>query len=240
MGRRLGQHFLASSSVLGRIAEAACPAREARVLEIGAGRGALTAYLIDRCDHLIAIEMDPALTPALSARFPTAEIHTADVLEMDLGQWGEVVVVGNLPYYITSPILDRVTALGARCRRAVLMMQQEVAQRVVASPGNRDYGYLSVLVQSRACAEYCFPVPPGAFCPPPKVDSAVIRFTPRPQPPPPGFDAFVAACFRQKRKTLRNNLTRRFPAIADRPEARLRAEQLSCEKLLALYQSLVS
>ncbi len=240
MGQRLGQHFLRSGVILDRIAADACPEREPLVLEIGPGRGALTAKLIPRAERLIALEIDEPLVGPLRTQFPGAEILHADVLATDLGQWGPAVVAGNLPYYITSPILERIVALGPNCRRAVLMMQEEVARRVTAQPGSRDYGYLSVLVQSQADAAYRFRVPPGAFAPPPKVDSAVIRLVPRAERPPAGFLAFAAACFRQKRKTLRNNLASHYPGIIDRPESGLRAEQLSIPELEELYRTLIS
>jgi 16S rRNA (adenine1518-N6/adenine1519-N6)-dimethyltransferase len=240
LGRRLGQHFLHSDGILGRIAAEACPEREPLVVEIGPGRGALTAHLAERCGRLIAIELDAPLIDPLRGRFPAIEVVAADVLATDLGQWGEAVIAGSLPYYITSPILDQVTALGPLCRRAVFLVQKEVALRVAASPGTRDYGYVSVLVQARAEVSYRFTVPPGAFQPPPKVDSAVIRLTPRPAGPPAGFEPFAAACFRAKRKTLRNNLAALYPEIEGRPEARLRAEQLSVAELQSLYRSLIS
>jgi 16S rRNA (adenine1518-N6/adenine1519-N6)-dimethyltransferase len=117
-------------------------------------------------------------------------------------------------------------------------MQREVAERVCAPPGSRDYGYLSVATQSQAEATYLFTVPPGAFQPPPKVDSAVLRLIPREERPPARFLEFASAAFRQKRKTLRNNLSRNYPQIAEQPEAGLRAEQLGVPELLSLFTRL--
>jgi 16S rRNA (adenine1518-N6/adenine1519-N6)-dimethyltransferase len=238
VGQRLGQHFLKDASLLKRIAIAACPVREPLVIEIGPGEGALTAHLAERTDQLIAIELDSILAGRLS--LPGVKIVNADVLATDLAAWGECVVAGNLPYYITSPIVDRILAMGPLCRRAVLLVQREVAERLAAAPGSRDYGFLSVTTQSRAEVELLFGVPRGAFRPPPKVDSAVVRLTPRPASLPDGFVVFAADCFRMKRKTLRNNLAAKHPGIAAHPAAGLRAEQLSIAELRSLYDALVS
>ena len=163
----------------------------------------------------------------------------ADVLKSDLGQWGPVQVAGNLPYYITSPIVEHVLALGPNLLHAVFLVQKEVAERIAARPGSRDYGYLSVQVQVYAEPKLLFTVPPSAFKPPPQVDSAVVELKRRPTPissDPAGLVAFAGICFKQKRKMLRNNLAGFFPneAINAQPEARLRAEQLSVEQLADL------
>ncbi len=239
MGQRLGQHFLKENSFLERLAEAACPSREPLVVEIGPGQGALTAFLLPRAGRLIAIELDAALAAGLRARFPGIEVVEADVLATGLSQWGTAVVAGNLPYYITSPILERICGLGPLLRRAVVLVQREVADRLVASPGSRDYGYLTVATRIYADAEILFRVPPGAFSPPPKVESAAVLLTPREQrvPDASGFLEFAGRAFRQKRKTLRNNLKPYYGArIESCPETGLRAEQLSLEQLHALYE----
>lgn len=247
MPRKLGQHFLRRQDLLARIAQAACPESEPLVLEIGAGQGALTAHLLPRCDRLIAIELDARLAAVLERRFgdrPGLRIVRQNVLALDLAQWGPAVVAGNIPYYISSPILDRVLALGPLLRRAVLLLQREVAERVAAQPGSRRYGLLSVQAQLVAEPEVLFLVPPSAFAPPPKVESAVLRLTPRPSPPLewsklPGFLEFARHCFRFKRRTLRNNLRDRYPgAVLEQPECALRAEQLSPAALLGLYARL--
>jgi 16S rRNA (adenine1518-N6/adenine1519-N6)-dimethyltransferase len=234
VGRRLGQHFLIKGSILERIAAAACPEREELVIEIGPGRGALTEKLLQRADRVIAIELDAYLVDHLRARFTAEAIH-ADVLATDLAQWGRAVIAGNLPYYITSPILEKVLPLDFR--RAVFLMQKEVAERLVAVPGNRDYGYLTVQTALFAQARLLFEVKPSAFHPPPKVDSAVVLLERRPPPlnDIEGFLQFVSRAFRHKRKTLRNNLAD-VPGIGEWPEAGLRAEQIGLGQFLAMYE----
>jgi 16S rRNA (adenine1518-N6/adenine1519-N6)-dimethyltransferase len=220
VGRRLGQHFLTRKLALDRIAEAACASgeRPPLVIEIGAGRGALTESLLQRAEKVVAIEVDPVLGHYLRQKFRDALdsgrliLVESDILKTDLGQWGPAVIAGNLPYYITSPILERIFAAGASCKRAVILVQAEVASRIVAQPGCRDYGYLSVMVQVQARAERLFEVPRVAFRPPPKVDSAVVLLEPSSTASDagivnlPSFLQFTANCFRYKRKTLRNNL----------------------------------
>src|SRR5580698_1369590 len=215
LGRRLGQHFLVAQSILERIAEAACPEHTDLVVEIGPGRGALTSHLLERAERVIAIEIDPVLVQYLRAEFrdePRLTLVEADVLKADLTQWGTATVAGNLPYYITSPILQKTLALGEQLHHAVFLVQKEVAERLTANPGSRDYGYLSVQTQLLSAPELLFTVPAGAFRPPPKVESAVVRLTPRssaeflPQDRE-AFLRFVGLCFRHKRKTILNNLS---------------------------------
>lgn len=225
--------------MLARLAEAACPEREPLVIEIGPGRGALTAFLLERAAHVVAIEIDPRLAAELRRKFrdePRLEVLQADVLETSLVQWGPAVVAGNLPYYITSPILERICAMGSPLKRAVVLVQEEVAQRLIAAPGSRAYGLLTVRTGLFAAPELLFTVPPAAFRPAPKVRSAAVKLTPRPAAEDPGpLLEFAARCFRQKRKTLRNNLAPYYGGLIERqPEAGLRAEQLSLEQLRAL------
>ncbi len=165
MGRRLGQHFLNRKSTLDRIAESACGERTPLVIEIGAGRGALTESLLERTEKVVAIEVDPVLIHYLRQKFRDALdagrliLVESDILKADLGEWGPAVIAGNLPYYITSPILDRLFEARGKWKRAVILVQAEVAARIVAQPGCRDYGYLSVMAQSQAQAERLFEVP---------------------------------------------------------------------------------
>jgi 16S rRNA (adenine1518-N6/adenine1519-N6)-dimethyltransferase len=247
--RKLGQHFLIREAVLRKIAEAACPAPEPLVVEIGPGRGALTAHLLERALRVVAIEVDPGLAAHLRTRFPDAPLTVLerDVLAVDLAQFGPAVLVGNLPYYITSPILDRAFAALPAWSRAVFLVQREVAERLTAAPGSRDYGYWTVKTRLLAAPEFLFPVAAGAFQPPPKVESAVVRLT------PPGrlaefgierepFLEFLSACFRQKRKTLRNNLAARYgrEVVEALPFAAKRAEQLSLDEFAELYRLVAS
>ena len=184
--KRFGQHFLKDRSVLTRIADAVGASSGDTVIEIGPGRGALTDVLADRATRLLAIELDRDLAGHLRERYasrPHVTIVEGDVLETDLAALagGDFVLAGNVPYYITTPILFH--ALQApRPRRAVYLVQKEVAERAAAAPGGKEYGALSVNVQAVAHVEILFRVPPGAFQPPPQVDSAVIRVTPRPDP----------------------------------------------------------
>jgi 16S rRNA (adenine1518-N6/adenine1519-N6)-dimethyltransferase len=239
VGQRLGQHFLIKGGILERIAAVACPNPEELVIEIGPGRGALTEKLLKRAQRVIAIEVDRYLVDHLRARFDDRlGVVQADVLQIDLTHWGRAPIVGNLPYYITSPILEKVVRHDFT--RAVFLMQKEVAERLVALQGSRDYGYLSVQTGVFARARLLFEVKPAAFHPPPKVDSAVVLLEPRPPvtDDPDGFLRFAGACFKQKRKTLRNNLAALYgkEKVDDWPEAGLRAEQLSLEQLVELYQ----
>ncbi len=216
------------------------------ILEIGPGKGALTGPLLDAGFRVEAVEVDPMMVAHLESQWPphaaNLRVHCLDVLQADLTQWGTVAVAGNLPYYITSPILRRLYAMGPLLRRAVLLMQLEVAERLVAKPGTRDYGFLSVLTQAHAHPELLFRVPPGAFHIPPKVQSAVVRVTPHGHSVEEGFIEFLGWCFAQKRKTLRNNLRGHFPpALVDAlPQAGMRAEQLSLDDLRFLWLSLRS
>jgi len=244
--QKLGQHFLVRESLLNRIAAAACSQPEDLVIEIGPGRGALTRKLLERARRVIAIEIDPFLAAHLRdhfARDGRLEVVEADVLATDLTQWGRAPVVGNLPYYITSPILDRV--LAAPPPRAVFLVQKEVAARLCAKTGTRDYGYLTVRTAFAASARKLFDVPPAAFHPPPKVDSAVVILEPHTPPEgltdPPAFLRFLAQCFRYKRKTLRNNLAGLYarPLLDVLAEGSQRAEQLSLDDLLRVWRRLV-
>ena len=146
-GRRLGQHFLANRTILQRIASAACPFANQTVIEIGPGKGALTEYLVKLVPRVHAVELDQVLVHYLQEKFrnePKFSVQHGDILKTNLSEWGPVQVAGNLPYYITSPIIERVLALGPNLLHAVFLVQKEVAMRIAAQPGSRDYGYLSV------------------------------------------------------------------------------------------------
>jgi 16S rRNA (adenine1518-N6/adenine1519-N6)-dimethyltransferase len=206
--RRLGQHFLSDSRILERIADALGASEQDTVLEIGPGPGGLTAALAERAGRLVAIEKDAELVPALRARFPRVTVIEGDALELD---WHALagagaLVAGNIPYNITSPLLDK-ALVPPRPPRIVFLVQKEVADRVTAEPGGGTYGALTVGVQAVARAERLFVVPAGAFHPRPKVDSAVLRLTPLDPPLVPDtevplFRRLVVGIFSFRRKQL--------------------------------------
>jgi 16S rRNA (adenine1518-N6/adenine1519-N6)-dimethyltransferase len=197
-----------------------------------------------RVPRVIAMEMDPALAAQLRDRWPEGsgfELHEGDALSFDWRQWGPGVLAGNLPYYVASAMISKYLAEPGSLAQAVFLIQKEVAERIVAKPGTRDFGYFSVECQYRAKTEYLFTVPPGAFRPPPKVDSAVIRFTPVAAPRSAEFLEFASICFRHKRKTLRNNLAAHYPKelLDSIPAVSQRAEQLSVGELFQLFSQII-
>ena len=256
---KLGQNFLIDDAARHAIVDALGDLSNRTVIEIGPGKGAITEILANRCQRLIALELDRELAPALAFRFrnqPNVQIIEADVLKTDLRNLvpaNETAdVIGNLPYYITSDILLQLFAAGRSgiLTQAVVMMQREVADRVSASPGVRDYGLLSATAQMNAEVEHLFTLPPSAFSPPPEVYSTVLRlrFAPRFEElgvDPTCFDAFLKQIFAQKRKTLQNNLraagytsqqlATAWPASIP---TQARAESLALEPTAELYRAL--
>jgi 16S rRNA (adenine1518-N6/adenine1519-N6)-dimethyltransferase len=210
--KSLGQHFLSDRRILARIADSLQLKGDETVLEIGPGRGALTDLLAERAGRLIAIEYDRALAAMLRERYARRSnvlVAEADVLEVSLGDLaaGPYVLVGNVPYYITTPILFHALA-PPRAQRAVYLVQREVAQRLSARPGTKEYGALTVNVAAVARAETLFGVPAGAFSPPPKVESAVVRITPLAEPlvspeEERPFRVLVQGAFGMRRKQMR-------------------------------------
>jgi 16S rRNA (adenine1518-N6/adenine1519-N6)-dimethyltransferase len=206
--RRLGQHFLSDPRILERIADALEATDRDTALEIGPGPGGLTAALAQRAGRVVAIEKDSALVPALRARLPGVTVVEGDALGLD---WQALagpgaLVVGNIPYNITSPLIDKALA-PPRPPRIVFLVQKEVADRVTAEPGSGAYGALTVGVQAVARAERLFAVPAGAFYPRPKVDSAVLRLTPLDAPLVPDRDValfrrLVVGIFGFRRKQI--------------------------------------
>jgi 16S rRNA (adenine1518-N6/adenine1519-N6)-dimethyltransferase len=238
--KRFGQHFLHDQSVIEAILRAIDPRPGENLLEIGPGQGALTYPLLQRCERLIAIELDRDLVPVLTrqaANFGTLEIINADILEFELASIpGNKIfrVIGNLPYNISTPLMFHLLESVRQIQDMHFMVQKEVALRIVARPGEANYGRLSVMLQYQCDCQYLLDVAPGSFTPPPKVDSAVIRLTPfsGPQHDVGDFDHFskiVQAAFSQRRKTISNSLKSvldRETIIACEIDPRLRAENL--------------
>lgn len=213
--KRLGQHFLTDRRALARIADAVAPVPGETIVEIGPGRGALTDLLVERAERLVAVEIDALLIPFLRARYADARhvtIVQGDVLETSLPAlvdrpWA---LVGNVPYYITTPIIFQALQ-PPRPLRMVFLVQKEVAERVAAAPGDDAYGALSANVQALARAEVVARVPAAAFHPKPRVDSAILRITPRPDPvvtpdEEVAFARLVQGAFGQRRKQMRRVL----------------------------------
>jgi 16S rRNA (adenine1518-N6/adenine1519-N6)-dimethyltransferase len=236
--RALGQHFLRDRAVVDRILELVGPTARDLVVEIGPGRGALTEALAARAGRLLALEIDAALAAALRERFAGAgsvEIRQADARQFDYAGLralvpdpaGRVLIVGNLPYSVGKPILAALVESRGAIDEMALMLQKEVAERVAAAPGSKTYGALSVLTQVAAAARLAFSVPPGAFSPPPQVDSAVLYLRMHREPPvpvadPARFAAVVRAAFSQRRKSLANALAAGLAVSAE--SARRQAE----------------
>jgi 16S rRNA (adenine1518-N6/adenine1519-N6)-dimethyltransferase len=262
---RLGQHFLIGAGWRERVLGAIAAKPDATWLEIGAGHGEMTTLLARRAKQVIAIELDPPLARRLeevAAPHGNVRVVSGDVLQLDLAalaaaafgdsaSGGRLHVYGNLPYYITSPILHRLFEMADRIASIHVVVQMEVAARIAARPGRREYGYLSVLAQFHSRPEIRLRIPPGAFRPRPKVFSALVSM----ELPGAGselgisdaaaFFEFVKLCFAQKRKTLWNNLRSGFGeertkiALASAGiEPRTRAEELSVAQFAAIYRSL--
>jgi 16S rRNA (adenine1518-N6/adenine1519-N6)-dimethyltransferase len=266
---RLGQNFLASPGAAEKIVDALGDVSQALIVEIGTGKGALTQVLARRAGRLIAIELDRMLATQLRfnySRQPHVEIIEADVLKLDfrtvlnrtIGPLNDLRplkpsrarVVGNLPYYITSDILLRLFEFHDQFDVIVIMVQREVADRIAAKPGSRDYGLLSTTAQLYTKVEKLFTLPPGAFAPPPKVHSSVLRLTIAPrfdelQVKPTEFIEFLKLAFAMKRKTLLNNLREKYGEEQVRAalkeagiRADVRAEALPLEKSAEVFRRL--
>jgi len=247
--KHYGQHFLHERGVIDRIVAAIAPRPDDRIIEIGPGEGALTFPLLEDAGHLTAIELDADLIEPLRARAASIgklEIIHADVLKVDLtalANGGKLRLAGNLPYYVSSPILFHCLAHAGAITDMHFMLQKEVVDRMAAAPGSKIYGRLSVMLQLVCKVESLLRVAPGAFRPPPKVESAVVRLTPLSpaQCPDPALaakiDAVVRAAFNQRRKTLSNALRGLLGADAIRAagiDPRSRAEDVAPAGFVAL------
>ena len=253
MGARLGQHFLFDPSILGRIAAAAGIGPGDTVLEIGPGKGSLTAQLAARAGRVVAIEADRRLAQGLAERYAggPVEIVPGDALRVP---WPVAqCICGNIPYRITSPLIERaLTPPRPRC--VVFLVQREVADRIAAPPGSRAYGSLSAGVQLVAQVERLFSVPRGAFRPPPRVDSAVVRLTPFDPPPLDTHEEaatrrLIRAAFQHRRQQLRRTLSEMFSVpradaesllVAAGADVAARPEVLSAGQFHALARGLAS
>lgn len=252
---KLGQNFLVDPAAGVAIVDALGDISRDTIIEIGPGSGALTQILASRAHRIVTIELDRELAARLRSEFPAIEVIEADVLTIDIGARRtppeKLHVVGNIPYYITSPILLHLFKYSNSIVNAVLMMQREVADRVAASPGSRDYGLLSATAQLYARIERVLTLPPTAFMPPPEVHSTVLRFTMRSRfaelgVAPEIFLPFLRQSFAQKRKTLGKNLraagvdAKTVAAALKKVEIppTARAEELSLERMAALWRAL--
>jgi 16S rRNA (adenine1518-N6/adenine1519-N6)-dimethyltransferase len=254
--RRFGQNFLVAPGIIRKIVDAIAPRAGDTVVEIGPGLGAITEPLLERIDHLQVVEIDRDLIARLRNRFPPERltIHEGDALQFDFGALkgaGPLKIVGNLPYNISSPLLFHLVAFAPVVHDMHFMLQKEVVDRMVAEPGSKDFGRLSVMLQYHYHMERMFVVPPGAFNPPPKVDSAIVLMIPRVIGTGTGtgeaakdlalFARVVTAAFSQRRKMLRNTL-REFisepdlAALGIAPTAR--AEDIAVTDYVRLANSL--
>lgn len=244
------------AGVIVRIVAAIAPARDDTVVEIGPGRGALTFALLPRLARLHAVEFDRDLIAPLTAQaaqYGELQLHNVDALAFDFcalarGAPGRLRVVGNLPYNISTPLLFNLFAQVECVADMLFMLQKEVVARLAAAPGGKDYGRLSVMTQAVCAVEHLFDVPPGAFAPPPKVNSAIVRLTPHATPPcalakTPALAEVVRLAFAQRRKTLRNNLK---TALADETliargiDPNRRAETLTLMEFCRLAEALAA
>ena len=250
--KRFGQNFLRDRGVVQRILAALDPQPGETIVEIGPGLGALTRPLLERLPRLHVVELDRDLAARLRAEHSPERlsVHEADALKFDfcsLAASGKTLrLIGNLPYNISTPLLFHLLDQRRCVHDMLFMLQKEVVERMAAVPGGRDYGRLSVMIQSRMQVEKLFDVHPGAFHPPPKVDSSVVRLVPHATPPvtirdAEGFAHLVKAAFAQRRKTLRNNLKGLLPAetiaaLGIEPERR--AETLTLAEFATLANAL--
>ena len=247
--KRFGQHFLVDEALIGAIVREIAPRPGEPLVEIGPGLGALTQPLLERCGELTVIELDRDLAARWRERQGVTVVES-DVLKVDLGALADAAgqplrLVGNLPYNISTPILFHLLPIARRVRDQHFMLQKEVVDRMAATPGGKDYGRLSVMLQWRYSIESVLDVPPEAFDPPPRVDSAVVRMLPLAQPPAVDeglLSELVTVAFSQRRKLLRHSLGRwleqRGPALPF--DLQRRAEEVPVAEYVALAQALTA
>ena len=250
--KRFGQNFLSDEGVIEAIARAIAPEEKHHLIEIGPGEGAITQALVTSSCRFDAIELDRDLRARLLAAFSTYSnftLHSADALQFDFASLQQadrpMRVIGNLPYNISTPLLFKLLDYGPLIADMHFMLQLEVVERLAATPGNKNWGRLGVMAQFQCEVEQLFEVPPEAFYPPPKVQSAIIRLTPRPTPRWTHVDRealakVVSRAFSQRRKTLRNNFKNvltdaQLEAAGIDPKAR--AETLSIDDFVALTEA---
>lgn len=251
--KRFGQNFLHDENIIRRIVQCFAPVPGQHVVEIGPGLGALTRHLLSFLSEMHVVELDRDLAARLPHTFAgqgTLHIHQADALDFDFSSLvkdGEKLrIIGNLPYNISTPLIFHLLTFAGRVEDMCFMLQKEVVDRLAAEPGTADYGRLGVMVQYRCRVDWLLAVPPGAFNPPPKVQSAVVKLTPHIVSPytcdnEPLLGQVVAAAFNQRRKTLRNALKslaadEDFAAVGIDPG--LRGEVLSVEQFVRLTNQL--
>ncbi|SDX04477.1 16S rRNA (adenine(1518)-N(6)/adenine(1519)-N(6))-dimethyltransferase RsmA [Nitrosomonas oligotropha] len=243
--KRFGQNFLVDQHIIAQIVAEIYPQKSDRIIEIGPGLGALTRPLLQALDHLHVIEIDRDIVSQLNQVFAQEEltIHAADALKFDFSALGSKLrIVGNLPYNISTPLLFHLSQFAEHILDMHFMLQKEVVDRMVGSPATADYGRLSVMLQYRFDMEYVFSVPAESFRPIPKVESAIVRMTPRDSSArivknEALFSQIVTAAFSQRRKTLRNTLQQHLTASdfsALGIDSGLRAENLSVEEFAAI------
>lgn len=251
--KRFGQNFLHDAGVIHRILRSIAPREQDFLLEIGPGQGALTEGLLASNGHLDVIELDQDLIPLLKLKFglnPRFSLHQGDALKFDFSQLAgaerKLRVVGNLPYNISTPLIFHLLAHTPVIKDMHFMLQKEVVERLAAQPGGGDWGRLSIMVQYHCRVEHLFNVGPGAFNPPPKVDSAIVRLTPHAELPHPAKDhhlleRVVREAFNQRRKTLRNTLKGLLDTAAIEAaevDGSLRPEQLDLAAFVRLADQL--
>lgn len=246
--KRFGQNFLHDQGVIADIIATFSPQKDEQLVEIGPGRGALTKFLLAAGDSLDVIELDRDLIPLLRIQFATQahlRIHEADALKFDYRQLQQTPgkqlrVIGNLPYNITTPLLFHLLSQADCIQDMCFMLQKEVVARMCAKPGSKTYGKLSIMVQYQCEAEYVFTVPPTAFEPQPKVDSAIIYLRPRAyssQVPLQALNELVSQAFSQRRKTIANTLKNKLTEsqlFAEEVDPKQRPETISLEQYVNL------